>query len=45
MLRHIESLIRYEIKEGIIKERDYVYIKNQLFNLLQIQPTDQDIDY
>lgn len=45
MLKYIENLIRYEIKEGIIKERDYVYVRNQLFNLLQLQPTDQDISY
>jgi UDPglucose--hexose-1-phosphate uridylyltransferase len=45
MLKHIESLIRYEIKEGVIRERDYVYVRNQLFNLLQIQPTDQNIAY
>lgn len=45
MLKLIESLIRYEIKQNIVKERDYVYLRNQLFNLLHIEPTDQDISY
>jgi UDPglucose--hexose-1-phosphate uridylyltransferase len=45
MLKLIESLIRYEIKQGVIKERDYVYVRNQLFKLLQIEPTDQDVSY
>ncbi|BCR35260.1 UDP-glucose--hexose-1-phosphate uridylyltransferase [Mariniplasma anaerobium] len=45
MLKLIESLIRYEIRQNVIKERDYVYVRNQLFNLLRIEPTDQDISY
>lgn len=45
MLKHIENLIFYEIQKGVIKERDYTYVKNQLLNLLQIEPNDQNITY
>ncbi|MCD4827736.1 MAG: UDP-glucose--hexose-1-phosphate uridylyltransferase [Acholeplasmataceae bacterium] len=45
MLNHIENLILYEIQKGVIKERDYTYVKNQLFRLLQIEPTDQSVAF
>ncbi len=34
MKQHIENLIHYEISKGIITKRDYVYVKNQLYHLL-----------
>ena len=34
MKQHIENLIAFEIKQGIIKTRDYNYVKNQLYYLL-----------
>ena len=45
MLNHVENLILYEIQKGVIKERDYTYVKNQLFRLLQIEPTDQRVTF
>ncbi|MDR2822083.1 MAG: hypothetical protein LBV58_00835 [Acholeplasmatales bacterium] len=38
--KYINSLIDYEIRKNIILERDYIYIKNQLFELLRIEPKD-----
>jgi len=35
MKQHIENLIAYEIKQGIIHKRDYTYVKNQLYYLLK----------
>src|SRR5690606_16970324 len=34
MKQHIENLIAFEIKKGIIELRDYHYVKNQLYHLL-----------
>lgn len=36
MKQAIESLIQYEINRGIILKRDYHYIKNQLYHLLNL---------
>ena len=41
MIKNIESLIALQINNGVIDKRDYVYVKNQLFNLLEIEPTEE----
>lgn len=45
MNKHIESLIQYEIKQGIIHERDYIYVRNQLYDLLDVKLTDETVSY
>ncbi len=36
MEQHIEDLIAHEINQNVIKKRDYVYVKNQLYHLLNL---------
>lgn len=45
MKKHIENLIQYEIKQGIIHNRDYVYVKNQLYHLLDVDLDDTVINF
>src|SRR5690554_5261615 len=45
MKKYIENLIQYEIKHGIISIRDYTYVKNQLYHLLQLKHDDEPISY
>lgn len=40
MKKEIENLINYEIKQGVITKRDYIYVKNQLYNLLNMEVDD-----
>lgn len=37
MKQHVENLINYEIIQGVITKRDYIYVKNQLYHLLSLQ--------
>lgn len=43
MKQHVENLILFEIKNGIITSRDYVYVKNQLYHLLNLTVTPETI--
>lgn len=43
MKQHIENLIHYEISQHTIDQRDYVYVKNQLYHLLDLEQTNDDI--
>ncbi|VEU80884.1 UDP-glucose--hexose-1-phosphate uridylyltransferase [Haploplasma axanthum] len=40
MKQHIENLINFEIENNVITKRDYLYVRNQLYNLLGIIPND-----
>ena len=37
MRSHIENLIAFELKQGVIDIRDYHYVKNQIYYLLKIE--------
>ena len=37
MKKHVENLINYEIKKSVISKRDYVYVKNRLYDLLNLE--------
>ena len=43
MKKHVENLINYEIKKGVISKRDYVYVKNRLYDLLNLELSDDVI--
>ncbi|WP_162146922.1 UDP-glucose--hexose-1-phosphate uridylyltransferase [Acholeplasma granularum] len=45
MKANVESLIQYEIKKGVISKRDYTYVKNQLYYLLNLDLSMDKIDY
>lgn len=37
MKKSVENLIAYELKKGVIDSRDYHYVKNQIYHLLQLE--------
>ncbi|WP_162151073.1 UDP-glucose--hexose-1-phosphate uridylyltransferase [Haploplasma modicum] len=37
MRQDIENLINYEIKNNVITKRDYIYVKNQIYGLLNLE--------
>lgn len=41
MKQHIENLIHFEIENSIIEPRDYTYVKNRLYDLLQVTQNDE----
>ncbi len=36
MKQHLENLISFQIEKNVIEKRDYIYIKNQLYSLLNL---------
>ncbi len=40
----IEDLIQYELHHEIIHQRDYIYVKNQLYYLLDLTPTNDVVE-
>ncbi len=44
MKQAIENLIQYEIHHGVISNRDYIYVKNQLYHLIGLTPTNDVIE-
>lgn len=40
MKQHVENLINFEIIKNTIDKRDYIYVKNQLYHLLNIEHDD-----
>lgn len=44
MKQAIENLIQYEIHHQIIDVRDYTYVKNQLYRLVDLEPTNEMIE-
>ncbi len=43
MKQAIENLIQYEINQGVIDERDRVYVRNQIYDLVGIVPSDVNL--